>query len=93
VLGLDDDVGTATWPDVLNRLDQALEAAKHYHDEAKGAKGVVRNLVRKMGHSAAVVEKVIEFIPDEKGLSLLKGSLALLFSVRPQICYLSGNAS
>jgi hypothetical protein len=78
---MDMNVRQCSWEDVEAQLEQARDAEQQYFDRGKGPKGSLRRLFRRIGQKAPVLESIVEFIPEEKGLSLLKGSLAFLFKV------------
>jgi hypothetical protein len=70
------DVKNCSWSDVL---DQMHEAQDIYN--AKGEKNKARGLMR---HGKAISESLtplLNLIPDQYGLNVLRGGLALIFKV------------
>lgn len=77
----DFNVKQCSWEDVQRQLKQAEDEVEKYFAQAKGAKGILRKVWRKLGRASIVWEPGLEAIPDEMGLSVLKGGLALIFNV------------
>ena len=73
---LDFETKNCTWETVLDQMDRATE---DYH--RRGTRHITRKVARKLGDVAVVVSPVLEMIPDEYGLSVLHGGLAIIFSV------------
>lgn len=76
-------VQSRSWDDVVEVME---EAEAEY--ELKGSKNKARRLLRNGETVAKVLQSLAEFIPDEKGLSVLRGGIVLLCSVSvPAISY------
>ena len=90
ILSSFDDSGTGTgtgtgppdrnpsWDDVLDSIQKGKEAY-----ETKGTNNPVRGLIREGKEVAHILDSLVQLIPDEKGLSALKGGLSFIFKV----CY------
>ena len=72
---LDFELKGCTWDTVLDQMDRATG---EYHERGQNA---ARSAFRKLGDVAVIISPVLERIPDENGLSVLHGGLAIMFSV------------
>ncbi|KAK4139550.1 uncharacterized protein C8A04DRAFT_32938 [Dichotomopilus funicola] len=67
---------SSCWQDVIS----AIETAKA-QDGAKAEKSILRSRLRKSGPEVAVLEALAGMIPDQDGLSILRGGLMTLFKM------------
>lgn len=65
-----------TWEDVVKTIEEA-----EVEDELKASRNKMRGLAREGEWLATALKGMTAMIPDEKGLSLLRGGLSFLFSV------------
>ena len=65
-----------SWAEVLKYIE---DAKKTY--AAKADNNPIRRFIRGGDAVAGILERMTDFIPDEKGLSVLKGALAFIFQV------------
>jgi hypothetical protein len=68
---------SSCWQDVINAIESATA-----QDNAKADKSFLRARLRKSGPELAVLESLTNMIPDQDGLSILRGGLATLCKVR-----------
>ena len=61
------------WQDVVNAIESATA-----QDKAKADKSIVRARLRKSAPELAVLESLANMIPDQDGLSILRGGLTTL---------------
>ncbi len=71
-----------SWSTVMEQLKLAQKARHDYQAAARPLKGVIPYIWRTMGRASKIVGPGLDVIPDEPGLSILKGGLAIIFSVR-----------
>ncbi len=78
VEGVDSNLASRSncWQDVVN----AIEAAKT-QDSAKAEKSSMRARLRKLGPEISMLESLATMIPDQNGLSVLRGALVTMFKV------------
>lgn len=67
---------TASWEDVLDRIERSREEY-----EAKASRSSTRGRARTSEEAARVLASITDMIPDEKGLSVLRCGLSLVFRV------------
>lgn len=70
---------TPSWKDVLDLISNAK--AQY---EAKGDKSKLRRAVRNGEDVANTLKGLVELIPDEYGLGVLRAALSKLFTVYPR---------
>lgn len=68
-----------TWDDILNLM---ISARRDYEAKASGLKGLFRKAWRKAGNNSTRIAPIFEMIPDDTGLSVLKGGLGWILTVR-----------
>lgn len=68
-----------SWEDVIGAIQKA---EPEY--EAKRSKNKMRGFLRDNDSLARALQGMAEFIPDEKGLSVLRGGLVFMFSGSPR---------
>ncbi|RDL37692.1 uncharacterized protein BP5553_05125 [Venustampulla echinocandica] len=75
---LDFDVENCSWEDVL---DQMTKVKGDYEDRANGLKNTFRKVWRKMGDGDILgnINPLLDMIPNQYGLSVLRGGLAFIF--------------
>lgn len=73
---------TPSWGDVLELISSA--EAQY---ESNGDKNRLRRVVRKGQDAAVVLNGLVEMIPDEYGLGILRVALSKIFMVRPPPSY------
>ncbi len=73
------DVLNCDWDDLFEQIARAQ--GEHGANGAKKSQWY-KYLWRKAGSKAEAVEPWLQLIPDEYGLSLLRGSIAIVFHVR-----------
>ncbi|PVH94902.1 hypothetical protein DM02DRAFT_618276 [Periconia macrospinosa] len=70
------DIIGCTWEDLLQQIDAAVET-----DEAKSRKSKLRNGFRSSKSDIQFLNSLLSVIPDEKGMSLLRGGLSVIFQM------------
>jgi hypothetical protein len=68
------------WQDVVDAID-----ASKAQDVAKADRSSVRARLRKAGPAIALLESLAGMIPDQDGLSVLRGGLTTLFKVSARL--------
>ena len=71
------DSSEADWETVVERIDSVR---KSYDDETE--KNKFRSYIRDGKEVCNVLANLVDVIPDEKGLSILKAGLSFVFQVR-----------
>lgn len=65
-----------TWDDLIGQIDAAIEV-----DRRKGDNNRIRRVARNASADVKMLKSLISIIPDEKGLSILRGGLSIIFQV------------
>ncbi|KAF2440888.1 hypothetical protein P171DRAFT_523914 [Karstenula rhodostoma CBS 690.94] len=68
------DLKACTWDDLLCHIDASIEL-----DAQKSKNNRLRRAVRNANADVQMLNSLVSIIPDEKGLSLLRGGLSIIF--------------
>ncbi|KAJ4301332.1 hypothetical protein N0V90_003424 [Kalmusia sp. IMI 367209] len=68
------DIKGCTWEDLLNHINTAICL-----DEEKGKNSKIRGSIRNAKADLVFLNSLTSLIPDEKGLSVLRGGLSIIF--------------
>lgn len=71
--------GDCTWDDIL---DLIVSSRRDYEAKASGLKGLFRKAWRKAGDNSTRIAPIFEMLPVDTGLSVLKGGLGWILTVR-----------
>lgn len=73
------EIKDCTWDDILDMISTSRQ---DYEEKAAGLKGLFRNAFRKVGDHSVRIAPLFEMIPGDDGLSVLKGGLGWILTVR-----------
>lgn len=71
-----------TWDNVLDDIQAGLDAYN-----AKATNNPVRRFARSGGDTARILDSMVDLVPDENGLNILKWGLSTVFQVRYRCAY------
>lgn len=75
-VGLED----CSWEDIL---DLMVSSRREYEKKALGLRGILRRAWRKAGDNSTRIAPLFDMIPDDSGLTVLRGGLGWILTVRP----------
>lgn len=76
------DVFNCSWDDLFNQMARA----QGDHEAQSGRKGNwFKYLWRKAGSKSDAIEPWLQLIPDEYGLSIVRGAIGIVFHVSPHV--------
>jgi hypothetical protein len=73
------NIETCTWDDIF---DQMKNTQTEYAEKATKWKGLVHKLFRKVGDVGDDIDPLLDFIPDDYGLSIVRAGISFVFTVR-----------
>lgn len=79
-IGLELDAQNCSWDDVFKQLESAQ--VRHAAMENDSGIGYLHKLWRKAGENANRIDPWLDFIPDEKGLNVVRAGLVVILQVR-----------
>jgi hypothetical protein len=75
------DLQNSSWDDVLDSIGDYVDKAKSAY-ESKASSSTPRRILRKGEPAAKILDRLTAMIPDQNGLSVLRGGLSYIFQVR-----------
>lgn len=76
------DVLNCSWDDVFDQMERAKG---DYQAKAENPRNPFRWLWRKAGSASEAVQPWLDLIPDEFGLSVARGGIAIIFHVSQEL--------